>query len=169
MRLKRLLLLWLLATGLGLGSGLAADGIYEWIDADGVRHFTDGPPPPGAQRVEGLSETPSDPEAPQAGAVEEADSGQDEAPNPDADVVEGGDQDPAGREAFWRRRGWGDDPANPEEPGGIGAGENAPNGSGNAGAVQESAPIPDSPDNSAPAEGGENSPPGDDYWRSRGW
>ena len=34
----------------GFGAPLEAGSIYEWIDKDGVKHFTNEPPPPGAKR-----------------------------------------------------------------------------------------------------------------------
>ena len=34
-----------------LGTSLEADEIYQWIDQNGVMHFTNEPPPPGAKIV----------------------------------------------------------------------------------------------------------------------
>jgi hypothetical protein len=34
-----------------MGPALAAAEIYQWIDEQGVLHFTDGPPPPGAWKA----------------------------------------------------------------------------------------------------------------------
>jgi hypothetical protein len=34
-----------------LGTSLEADEIYQWVDQNGVRHFTNTPPPPGAKIV----------------------------------------------------------------------------------------------------------------------
>jgi hypothetical protein len=42
---------WAFLFILGMGSGLVAGEIYQWVDKDGVQHFTNEPPPPGAQIV----------------------------------------------------------------------------------------------------------------------
>ncbi|MEJ2102060.1 MAG: DUF4124 domain-containing protein [Desulfobacterales bacterium] len=34
-----------------LGTSLEADEIYQWVDQNGVKHFTNQPPPPGAKIV----------------------------------------------------------------------------------------------------------------------
>ena len=147
-----------------LGPGLEAAEIYQWIDKDGVQHFTNEEPPPGAQIVEGLSEAPADTPPAKAGPPDLEDSGavkgrgNQPADRGDAGAVEGGENEPAdngdpgaveggengrtGREEYWRRRGWGNDA----------------NGGGNAGAVEGNENRPSAPDDSAPAEGGENEP-----------
>ena len=58
--MKHKLFLTALIFCFGLGPNLVSGEIYQWVDKNGVQHFTDGPPPPGAERVEGLSETPPD-------------------------------------------------------------------------------------------------------------
>ena len=63
--MKLQLFFWVLIFISGMGPDLEAGEIYQWIDKDGGQHFTDGPPPPGAQIVEGLSET--QPDEPSAG------------------------------------------------------------------------------------------------------
>jgi len=40
-----------LLSGLLGGTVLAADQVYRWLDADGVTHFSQRPPPPGAAGV----------------------------------------------------------------------------------------------------------------------
>jgi hypothetical protein len=45
-----------------------AGQVYEWIDKDGVKHFTNEPPPPGAKIVEAEKEIPNDPAAEKAQA-----------------------------------------------------------------------------------------------------
>jgi hypothetical protein len=34
-----------------LGTSLEADEIYQWVDQNGVKHFTNKPPPPGAKVI----------------------------------------------------------------------------------------------------------------------
>jgi hypothetical protein len=43
-----------------------AGQIYEWIDENGVKHFTNEPPPPGATVVKEAEEIPYTPPQPQA-------------------------------------------------------------------------------------------------------
>jgi len=128
MRLK--LYLWILIFIAGVGSGLQAGEIYQWIDEEGVQHFTDGPPPPGAQIVESLSETPSDEPPAGNGAADDGDTGKvasgenrpagsdgnrtteeggNRAPDDDVNTREGDENTPNDRENYWRRLGWGED------------------------------------------------------------
>jgi hypothetical protein len=57
MRLRLALMLCLAALALPVAAG--AD-IYRWKDAAGVIHFSNEPPPPGAQAIEKTEETPFD-------------------------------------------------------------------------------------------------------------
>ena len=145
--MKLQLFFWVLLFISGMGPDLQAGEIYQWIDKDGVQHFTDGPPPPGAQIVEGLSETHSD-EAPaytvptereNTGAVE---GGEAPSEREDTGAVEGGKNAPSDREDYWRRRGWGNGPSERENTGAVEGGENAPTDREDTGGV----------------EGGENAP-----------
>ena len=145
----RQLFIWVFVIFVGMGaSGLEAADIYQWIDKDGVQHFTDGPPPPGAEIVEGLSETPPDtpPTNKGAGNTENRPAVENDGPNPEyieaAGGVENDSTTPDTREEYWRRRGWdngsaaGQDtgaqeggdtgPAGPQDPGTDEGGENAP-------------------------------------------
>ena len=176
MGLKLHFFLLVFICSLYLGSGIEAGTIYEWIDKDGTRHFTDGPPPPGAQLVEGLSDTQSDGSPPRSGPTDDGNTavpeGDEPGPNEaqDKDAVEGGEKDPTGREAYWRRRGWRDGPPNPEDTGPTEDGERVPPDSENAAAVENAENAPAPPEDAAPAEDGEKDPGGnDDQWRSRGW
>ena len=113
-----------------LGAGLEAGEIYQWVDKDGVLHFTDGPPPPGAERVEGLSETPpaeprsktAPPQRESAGAVEQGENAP--AGGENAGAVEGDETQSTSRDDYWRRKGWGNDAS---EAGGPSPAEKAEN------------------------------------------
>lgn len=127
--MKLLLLFVVIVTALGMGAGLEAAEIYQWVDEDGVQHFTDGPPPPGAQIVEGLSETQADEPPAHTGATDDEKTGDvapdgsgvtdgeasgvfqpdDSAPSDieDSGAVEGDENSTIDREDYWRRRGWG--------------------------------------------------------------
>jgi len=139
--------LWVLIFIAGMGSGLQAGEIYQWIDEDGVQHFTDGPPPPGAQIVESLSETPPDEPPAGNGAAAFGDTGNVEggenrpADGEDTGATEGGENratdaedsalagdenEPTNREDYWRRLGWGKDPTGPGDTGTVEGGENRP-------------------------------------------
>jgi len=146
--MKLQLFFWVFICISGMQPGLEAGEIYQWIDKDGVQHFTDGPPPPGAQIVEGLSETHSD-EPPaytgptdreNTGAVEGGEDGPTD--REDTGAVESGENGPPDREDYWRRRGWGNGSSEREDSGAVEGGENGP---------------PDREDTGA-VEGGENSP-----------
>ena len=116
----------------GLAAGLDAGEIYQWVDKDGVLHFTDGPPPPGAERVEGLSETP--PDEPQsktgpakhenAGAVGQGEPVPTEGEDPGS-VEENGNKS-SSRDDYWNRKGWGNDTTGAGGPGATAKGENPP-------------------------------------------
>lgn len=130
--MKRRLFLWAVLLIVGTVSSLAAGEIYQWIDEDGVQHFTDGPPPPGARIVEGLSE--GQPEQPPtnggatgdeaAGPVEGEDPGAADIETPSA--VEDGGNAPTSREEYWRRRGWDDGPSGEDDAGAVERVENGP-------------------------------------------
>jgi len=176
MGLKLHFFFWVFIVSLCLGPGVAAGEIYEWIDKDGTRHFTDGPPPPGAQLVEGLSDTQSDGSPPRTGPTDDgntaASEGNEAGPNEvqDKDAIEGGEKGPTGREAYWRRRGWGNSPPNPEGIGPIEDGERGPTEGENAGPVENAEEAPPPPEDTDAAGNGERSPGGEeDQWRSRGW
>lgn len=70
--------LWLLCTG------AMADTVYEWIDADGVKHFSSQPPPPEVQASQ-KQVTP----LPMVGTV---------APQPAVPAVAPPEEDPVDRE-----------------------------------------------------------------------
>jgi hypothetical protein len=144
MKLQRFL--WILIFIAGMVSALQAGEIYQWIDEDGVQHFTDGPPPPGARIVDSLSETPSDEPPAGTGTTDDGDTGKVEeggnrpadgddtgasegdgnrAPDDDANTVEGGNT-PTNREDYWRRLGWGEDQTGRENTGPVEGGENRP-------------------------------------------
>ncbi|HSO20970.1 MAG TPA: DUF4124 domain-containing protein [Desulfosarcina sp.] len=176
MRLKFQIVFWALMLSCSLGSSVEAGAVYEWIDKDGTRHFTDGPPPPGARLVEGLSDTQSGDPTPAAGPADDGNTGAAEegesAPNDaqDAGAVEDGDPNPAGRDAFWRNRGWGNAPPNPEGTDTVEDGERAAPDNETTGAVEDAEKDPANPEDATPAENGEKDPVGnDDQWRSRGW
>ena len=155
MKLKCYLWIWILIAG--MVTGLQAGEIYQWIDEDGVQHFTDGPPPPGAQIVESFSETPSD-EPPagngaaafgntgnvEGGANRPADGddtgnteeGGNRAPDDDAEALEGGGNTPNDREEYWRRLGWGEDQAGPKDNSPVEGDENRPTDGEGAGASE---------------------------------
>ena len=100
----------------GIGPDLEAAEIYQWIDKDGVQHFTDGPPPPGAQIVEDLSETPAIEPPANNGATTPKDPGS----------VEGEENSSPDREEYWRRKGWENGSNGRGEPGAAQSGENDP-------------------------------------------
>ena len=116
----------------GLAAGLDAGEIYQWVDKDGVLHFTDGPPPPGAQRVEGLSETPPDEPQPKTGpakhenarAVEQGETAPTEGE--DAGAVGGNGNKSTSRDDYWQRKGWGNGTSGAGGPGATENGENPP-------------------------------------------
>jgi hypothetical protein len=58
--MKRLIPLILLFSAFCLWTSLEADQIYQWIDNNGVRHFTNEPPPPGAKIVNEQQAIPYD-------------------------------------------------------------------------------------------------------------
>jgi len=155
--MKWQLYFWILLFIAGMVAGLQAGEIYQWIDEDGVQHFTDGPPPPGAQIVESFSETPSDEPPAGTGAaafgntgnVEEganrpadgndtgnSEEGGNRAPDDDANAREGGGNTPADREAYWRRLGWGEDQAGPKDNGPVEGGDYRPTDGEGAGASE---------------------------------
>ena len=152
--------LWILIFIAGMGSGLQAGEIYQWIDEDGVQHFTDGPPPPGAQIVESLSETPSDEPPVGTGTADDGDTdtvegdenrpadGDDtgatggvgnRAPDDDANTVEGNGNTPTNRDDYWRRLGWGEDQTGGEDNGPVEGGENRPVDGEGTGATDDGA------------------------------
>jgi hypothetical protein len=132
LRMKRRLFLWAVLLIVGMVPGLAAGEIYQWIDEEGVQHFTDGPPPPGARIVEGLSE--GQPEQPpvNTGAAGDESAGPAESEGPGATeieapgAVEDSGEAPTSREEYWRRRGWESGPAEGEGPAAVENGQNAP-------------------------------------------
>ena len=151
-----------------MGAGLQAAEIYQWIDEDGVQHFTDGPPPPGAQIVENLSETPSDEPPAGTGAAALGGAGKVEggekrpadgedagATDDDANAREGDGNTPNDRENYWRRLGWGKDTSGPQDNGPVEGGENRPADAESTGAA-EGGPT-DAVDDGAPdpVEGGD--------------
>jgi|GEM_PF-3087989 len=113
--MKRGYLLGVLLVMLGMGPHLDAGEIYHWIDKDGVWHFTDDPPPPGAEKVEGLSDTlPAEPKAHsgQAGPEAKREKIDREIAPPEPEDTGSVDRKKDGatsREDYWRRKGWGDD------------------------------------------------------------
>jgi hypothetical protein len=155
MKLNRYL--WILIFIAGMGSGLQAGEIYQWIDENGVQHFTDGPPPPGAQIVDSLSETPSNEPLAGTGTTDDGDTGKVEeggnrpadgddngategdgnrAPDDDANTVEGNGNTPTNREDYWRRLGWGEDQTGREDNGPVEGGENRPGGGEGTGVTE---------------------------------
>ena len=102
--MKRRLLLWAVLLIFGTVPALTAGEIYQWVDEDGVQHFTDGPPPPGARIVEGLSEGQPDQPPANTGAAGNGSAGPAEGEDPGAaeieapDAVEGDDNAPTSRE-----------------------------------------------------------------------
>lgn len=111
--MKRWYFFWVFILMFGMGPRLDAGEIYHWIDKDGVRHFTDGPPPPGAAKVEGLSETqPAEPKTPsgQMGPKDNPEEREIAPAEPEDDASVDREKDGSThREDYWRRRGWGDD------------------------------------------------------------
>ena len=96
--MKLPLFFWVFVFISSMGPFLEAGEIYQWIDKDGVQHFTDGPPPPGAQIVEGLSETPAIEPPANTGATAPKDAGRvegEENSPPDLEdtgTVDGGEE-----------------------------------------------------------------------------
>jgi hypothetical protein len=58
--LKRQIFFVIIVLVLGLGPGLEAGEIYQWVDKNGVQHFTNEPPPPGARIISSTAEVQSD-------------------------------------------------------------------------------------------------------------
>jgi len=131
-----------------MGPDLEAAEIYQWIDKDGVQHFTNGPPPPGAQIVEGLSDSPSDeppvstgPTNPEdTGAVESGEDGP--TGREDTGAVESGEDGSTEREDYWRRLGWGNDTKDGEDTGAAEGGEDRPANREDTGAVEGGENVP---------------------------
>jgi len=117
----------------GMGPSLVAGEIYQWIDEDGVQHFTNLPPPPGAQIVEGLSETPSDKKPAGTGPTKRKDKGAVKAgennstDGGDTRTVESGDR---------RFRKWKNSPTDRGESGAVKTGENGSTDGGDTGTVE---------------------------------
>ncbi len=113
--MKRCCFVGVLILVFGLGPSLDAAEIYHWIDKDGVWHFTDDPPPPGAEKVEGLSETP--PAEPKAQSGQKGPEAKREkidreiapAEPEDSGSVDREKEGATSREDYWRRKGWGGD------------------------------------------------------------
>jgi hypothetical protein len=131
--------IWIVILIAGIGAGLQAGEIYQWTDENGVQHFTDGPPPPGAQIVESLSETQSDGPPSGTGTADYGDTGKVEgdvndpadgedtsATDDDANALEGDEDTPNDREDYWRRLGWGEDQTGSKDNGTVEGGENRP-------------------------------------------
>jgi len=126
-----------------MGPDLEAGEIYQWIDKDGGQHFTDGPPPPGAQIVEGLSET--QPDEPSAGTrpANRKDTGavktdeNSSTDGGDTGAVESGDR---------RFRKWENNPKDREEKGAVEGGENTPTNREDPGKVKDGEEPTDSED-----------------------
>ncbi len=68
--MKRQMIVIGVTVGLMLGVAAQAD-IYRWRGADGVIHFSNDPPPPGAVAIERTAEAPYDAEADRQRAEEE--------------------------------------------------------------------------------------------------
>lgn len=130
--MKRRFFLWAALVIVAMVPGLAAGEIYQWIDEDGVQHFTDGPPPPGARIVEGLSEGQPDQPSVNTGAGGDESVGPVEGEAPGATeieapgAVEDSGDDPTSREEYWRRRGWESGPTEEETPAAFENGQKAP-------------------------------------------
>lgn len=63
-RLPLAALFVLILVPLGLPPSVGAGGeIYRWVDADGVMHFSNQPPPAGVRVLDRVAETPHDPVA----------------------------------------------------------------------------------------------------------
>jgi hypothetical protein len=131
--MKHKLLLAVLIFSFGLMPNLVSSEIYQWVDKNGVQHFTDGPPPPGAERVEGLSETPPDEPQSKTGPAKRENTGAVEKGETE-EPTEGEEAGPVGedgnnstyRDDYWRRKGWGNDTTKAEGPGPAEQGENPP-------------------------------------------
>jgi hypothetical protein len=59
-KMKRRIYCLAVVFSLGWVPGYAAAEIYQWVDKDGVHHFTNEPPPPGARIIDSTSEIQSD-------------------------------------------------------------------------------------------------------------
>ena len=146
--MKLTIVLGVLILIFGLGACLEAGEIYQWVDKDGVLHFTDGPPPPGAEIVEGLSETKPDVAQPNSKPAERETAGTiegDENPPPppdDTGAVEDGENQSTSRDDYWRRRGWGNDTTGNENKGPNETGENQPVEKGDTGAAEGNGNAP---------------------------
>jgi hypothetical protein len=79
----------------GMGPGLAVGEIYQWVDKDGVHHFTNEPPPPGATIVKGTAEFQPDEPTADTDTVDGDGSGDsnDNGGNSDNDGDDGSDND----------------------------------------------------------------------------
>lgn len=175
MKLKCCLWIGIFMAGM-MGAGLQAAEIYQWIDEDGVQHFTDGPPPPGAQIVESLSETPSDEPPADTGAAALGDTGSVEggenrpaegdatgnteeggnrAPEDGASALEGNENTPNDRENYWRRLGWGEDQNGTKDNGPVEGAENRPTEAEGTGANQGGATDAVDGGATGPVEGGD--------------
>jgi len=147
--MKLRILLAVLIAIFGLAAGLEAGDIYQWVDKDGVQHFTDGPPPPGAERVEGLSDKP--PDAPRAtagpakrenpGAVQAGENVPPEREDAGPVEEEEGNRS-SSRDDYWRRMGWGNNASQAQSPG----------------PGEEGEPPPPEQEGMGGNEGGENAP-----------
>jgi len=147
--MKLPLFIWVGVLILGIGLSLQAGEIYQWIDEDGVQHFTDGPPPPGAQIVEGLSETEPDDTRLYTGQAESEANPvvEDRYNNPnmpeDTEAASAEGNDSTYREDYWRRQGWGDEKTGNEKNDAVQGAENRPAGPEETGAVDNSEKGPD--------------------------
>jgi Domain of unknown function (DUF4124) len=146
--MKLLRFLWVLILISGMGSDLEAGEIYQWIDKDGVQHFTNVPPPPGAQIVEGLSEASADeppattgPKKPKGTGAVESDENR-PTDREDTGAVESSEDGPTGREDYWRRLGWGNDTKDREDTGAAEGGEDRPANRDDPGAVEGGENVP---------------------------
>ena len=54
---------WIVIMLLVLGRTDAVANLYHWTDSNGIRHFSNTPPPEGVQSVKALKEIPYDPES----------------------------------------------------------------------------------------------------------
>jgi len=80
--MKKLIPYILLVSVFCLWTSIEAGQIYEWIDQNGVRHFTNEPPPPGAKIVNEQS------------AIQSSEAADQSSPQEDQEVqVQDGDQD----------------------------------------------------------------------------
>lgn len=146
--MKLQIFLWILILISGMGPDLEAAEIYQWIDKDGVQHFTNGPPPPGAQIVEGLSDSPSDEPPVSTGPTNPKDTGAVESDEKGptgregTGAVESGEDGTSDREDYWRRLGWGNDTKDREDNGAAEGGEDRPANREDTGAVEGGENVP---------------------------